>query len=195
MKKPSPLPRRFYDRATLFVAQALLGKIIIHKIGRKIIAGVIVETEAYTSNDPACHAARGRTPRNAVMFGKPGHAYVYFVYGNHFCLNAVTESHGKPGAVLIRALEPVAGINSMRTYRRRRDEINLTNGPGKLCQALGISKAENGCDLTKGSLIIAECNFPKVKVVRARRIGITQGTEKLWRFYVKDNKFVSRIKT
>lgn len=194
MKKYRPLPRRFYDRSTLVVAKELLGKIIVRKIGKKVLTGVIVETEAYTANDPACHASRGQTPRNAVMFGKPGHAYVYFIYGNHYCLNAVCESHGRPGAVLIRALEPVAGLNSMRRRRHQKDETNLTNGPGKLCQALGITRADNGCDLTSGSLIIAGYNFPKFRVGRAPRVGITQATKRLWRFYVKDNKFVSRIK-
>ncbi|MFA4858951.1 MAG: DNA-3-methyladenine glycosylase [Candidatus Margulisiibacteriota bacterium] len=186
------------------MARDLLGKLLVRKIGRKLLSGVIIETEAYCANDPACHAARGKTARNAVMFGPPGRAYVYFVYGNHYCLNAVTESHGIPGAVLIRALEPVAGIELMRQNRGGAPDKNLTNGPGKLCQALNIGRAENGCDLTSddvtrggrkkrrqarghprwGSLMITNFPFGKFKIDRSPRIGISQAQERLWRFFV-----------
>jgi DNA-3-methyladenine glycosylase len=203
-KKFLPLPPKFYDRDTVKVARDLLGKLLVRKIGRRILSGVIIETEAYTQNDPACHAARGKTPRNAVMFGEPGHAYVYFIYGNHFCLNAVTESHGTPGAVLIRALIPVDGIEIMRRNRlgnlqacgaQRRNifsDENLTNGPGKLCQALSIGRAENGIDLTGrglvrgklswGGLVIVDYNIGKFKIGCSPRIGISQAQDRLWRF-------------
>ncbi|MBU0687810.1 MAG: DNA-3-methyladenine glycosylase [Candidatus Margulisbacteria bacterium] len=193
MIKYRPLPRHFYDRSTLTVAKNLLGKLLVHKVGKSILSGVIVETEAYTANDPACHASRGKTKRNAVMYGRPGHAYVYFIYGNHFCINAVTESHGIAGAVLIRALAPVDGVRSMQRRRRKSEVTHLANGPGKLCQALGIARAENGCDLTLGSLIIAAYDFGKFSMVKAPRIGISQATDWPWRFYVKGNKFVSRL--
>jgi DNA-3-methyladenine glycosylase len=184
MKKFKPLSRAFYDRPTVEVARSLLGKLLVRKIGRRLLSGVIVETEAYTANDPACHAARGKTARNAPMFGEPGHAYVYFIYGNHFCLNAVTEAQGTPGAVLIRALLPVDGREAMRKRRRGVPDQNLTNGPGKLCQALQIGRAQNGSDLTRGRLIITKYPFGKFKIGRSPRIGISRAQDRLWRFFV-----------
>jgi DNA-3-methyladenine glycosylase len=174
------LPISFYGRNTRVVARALLGKYIIRKVGARKLIGRIVETEAYFQDDPASHAFRGRTERNSPMFEHPGLAYVYFVYGNHYCLNAVTEKAGKAGAVLIRAIEPVSGIR------------RPTNGPGKLTKALKIGKKLNRADLTKGDLIIAKGKAERYNIVAAKRIGISKASNKLLRFYIKGNKYVSK---
>lgn len=174
------LSRPFYSRNTAAVARQLLGKYLIRKIGSRKLVGKIVETEAYFQNDPASHAYRGKTPRSAPMFEDPGHAYVYFIYGSHYCLNAVTEKFGKAGAVLIRALEPVKGV------------MSATNGPGKLTRAFGIDKRSNRADLTRGKLIIAEGKTERFDVVSAKRIGISKASNKLYRFYIKGNRYVSR---
>jgi DNA-3-methyladenine glycosylase len=187
-----PLPRDFYERNTVEVAKDLLGCYIVHYTEYGIVAGMIVETEAYLQNDPACHASRGMTTRNRVMFGPPGHAYVYFIYGMYYCFNAVTNSCGIGEAVLIRALEPVCGISFMQKQRNKQKLIDLCSGPAKLVQAMGISKAHNGTDLTLPPL----CIYPKhhsVNIVTTTRIGIKKGAELPLRFYIKDNKFVSKI--
>jgi DNA-3-methyladenine glycosylase len=172
------LPRRFYERNTISVAKDLLGKFIIRKIGRKKLIGKIVETEAYLENDPASHAFRGITKRCAPMFEAPGHAYVYFIYGNHFCLNFVTERSGKAGAVLIRALEPVSNIKL------------ATNGPGKLTKALKIDMRFNRADLTRGKLIVAKGKKEKFQIASAGRIGISKASDKKYRFYIKKRKLL-----
>lgn len=197
-----PLPRSFYNKNTVQAARKLLGKVLVRKTGGKILAGKIVETEAYLpQNDPACHAARGKTPRNEPMFGKPGCAYVYFTYGNHFILNAVTEPEGTPAAVLIRALEPLRGIEEMAKKRNinlkkeKNGYKNLTSGPGKLAQAFGITRKENRMDLTLPSSPLQICNgehIPPSKIVVKTRIGIQAGSGMPLRFYVRDNGFVSR---
>ena len=160
--------------------------------GRKL-SGKIVETEAYHGlYDPASHAYGGMTPRNRVMFGEPGHAYVYFTYGMYYCLNVITERKGVPAAVLIRALEPMEGIEIMERRRKKEKPEDLTSGPGKLCQAMGIDKSLNGKDLI-GKIIYVEDRGEKVvKIISTNRIGIDEGKEKKWRFYLKDNKYVSR---
>ena len=190
-----PLEIEFYNRDTVTVARDLLGRVLCHDNGQGLTAGMIVETEAYLSRgDPACHAARGKTARNAAMFGPAGRAYIYFIYGNHFLFNVVTGPPGVGEAVLIRALEPVAGHELM--YRRRgrlRQETGLTNGPGKLCQALGITGSLNRQPLQGYPLWIG-CGFMRQEpfsIIHAPRIGISQGTDKLWRFYIEGNKFVS----
>ena len=189
------LPREFYERDTIEVAHALLGKVLTHESKKGTASGRIVEVEAYLGkNDPGSHAYRRITPRNKLMFGQPGLAYVYFVYGNHFLFNAVTEEKGKAGAVLIRALEPLQGIELMWDRRKCRDMRMLTNGPGKLAQALGITKAENGSDLTKGPIKILNGREQKFKIVSCTRIGIKQGSEDLLRFYIAGNEFVSKVK-
>ena len=175
------LPRSFYGRNTKVVARQLLGKYLIRKIGRRKLIGKIVETEAYFQDDPASHTFGGRTDRSAPMFEHPGHAYVYFIYGSHYCLNAVTEKFGKAGAVLIRSLEPVRGIRS------------AANGPGRLTRALKIDKKLNRASLTKGSLVIAEGKRERYNIVPAKRIGISKASDKLYRFYIKGNKYVSKI--
>ncbi len=189
------LPRRFYTRDTLTIAKELLGKHLIrYTLGMKL-GGRIVEVEAYGgSDDPASHAYRGVTPRNQLMFRKGGFAYVYFTYGKHYCFNVVTGKQNVPGAVLIRALEPNEGLGTMKKNRRTRDVLNLTNGPGKLTEALNITGKQNGLDLTRSKklFICKSEEKEKFEVVFTKRIGIRVGVDKPWRFYLEDNRFVSR---
>ncbi len=186
------LKQEFYVQPTLKVAQQLVGKILYRKVNGKVLSGKIVETEAYLKNDPACHASRGITERNKVMFGGAGRAYVYFTYGMHHCFNIVTQKEGVAEAVLIRAVEPIEGIEVMRQNRKLLTaNRELTNGPAKLCQAFGIDKKLNGVDMTKGDFVILDSkNNEKIKKVP--RIGITEYTDKLWRFH-NNSEFVSRI--
>jgi DNA-3-methyladenine glycosylase len=186
------LNKTFYEIDTLKVARALIGKKLVRQIGGLELSGMIVETEAYCGEeDSACHAHRGKTTRNSVMFGPPGHAYVYFTYGMHYLLNMVTETEGKPCAVLIRALLPVDGIEEMEARRRRRKGPELTNGPAKLCQALEIDKSFNGWNLTAGDQLWVEDykTFPAKLITATPRIGIDYAKEQhrnaLWRFVVK----------
>jgi DNA-3-methyladenine glycosylase len=174
------LPRSFYLRPTIEVARGLLGKILVH--GER--AGRIVETEAYLGlEDRAAHAWRGVTPRTKVLFGPPGHAYVYLVYGIHECLNIVAEPEGVPGCVLIRALEPVAGLD------------REANGPGKLTRAMGITRRHNGADLTKGDLTVREpADPPKFETGVSPRIGITHCADWPLRFFIRGNPYVSRAR-
>ena len=189
---PAPLPRNFYLQDTIAAARKLLGKILIHHAPDGIMSGRIVETEAYLRDDPACHACRGMTARNRVMFGPPGHAYVYFTYGVHYCMNAVCRPEGVAEAVLIRALEPLEGIDLMKRNRRTNDVRNLCSGPGKLTQALGIAREHNGADLT-GSCLIATDGEDVEDVVETTRIGIKEAADRPWRFYSKsDLEWVSR---
>ena len=188
------LNKTFYEIDTLKVARALIGKKLVRQIDRRQLSGMIVETEAYCGEeDSACHAHRGKTKRNSVMFGPPGHAYVYFTYGMHYLLNMVTEAEGKPCAVLIRALLPIAGLEEMEA-RRKRKGSELTNGPAKLCQALEIDKSLNGWNLTAGDQLWVEDykNIPAKLITVTPRIGINYATEQhrkaLWRFVVKAEK-------
>jgi len=190
----SILNRKFYERGTLEVANALLGTKLVRQINGLELSGVIVETEAYCGEtDSACHAHRGKTQRNAVMFGKPGHAYVYFTYGMHYMLNLVTEAEGNPCAVLVRAIVPVMGVKEMEA-RRKRKGSELTNGPAKICQALNIDKALNGWDLTLGSKLWVESYkiIPTKLILATPRIGINYAKDEhrkaLWRFLVKPIK-------
>jgi DNA-3-methyladenine glycosylase len=189
------LDRRFYARDTVKVARDLLGKILVRRIGEHKLSGIIVETEAYrSSDDPASHSYRGMTNRNRVMFGEVGYSYVYFTYGMYYCLNIVAkDTDTMAGAVLIRALEPLEGIDIMKKNRMK-ELYNLTNGPGKLTQALMIDKSLNSIDVTKeGALYII--NGYKIDEIEATpRIGIKTALDKYWRFYVKDNRFVSKVK-
>jgi DNA-3-methyladenine glycosylase len=167
------LPRGFYERSTVDVARDLLGKVLVH--GET--AGVIVETEAYLGGDDlAAHSAAGITPRTRVIFGPAGHAYVYLSYGIHECLNIVAEREGEPGCVLIRALEPVAGLEVMRARRpAARSDRDLASGPGKLTQAMGITRALNGADLTSGELTVREpVRKRRVEIEVTPRIGISK---------------------
>ena len=182
--------RGFFDRSVHEVARELIGCEL--RVGET--AGVIVETEAYEESDPACHAYIGRTARNEVLFGPPGHAYVYLSYGIHSLLNFVTEPEGTASAVLIRALEPTDGIELMRE-RRGRDEIeHLCSGPGKLSEALGVGLTLNGADLFRPpfELVARERAWPREKITASPRIGITKAAELPWRYSVEGSRFVSR---
>lgn len=187
------LPADFYARKTDTVASELLGKLLVRNEGRCKLVGKIVETEAYFGfDDPASHASRGITPRSRIMYEAPGHAYIYLNYGVHWLLNFVTETSGHPGAVLIRAIEPLKGIEKMSARRHVVSPYDLTNGPGKLTQALGIDKSLNGHDLTKRPLRVAQGNDHSMDVVCAPRIGISVAQDRLLRYYVRDNLFVSK---
>jgi len=187
------LPKTFYARPTLQVAKQLLGQILVHETPEGTVSGRIVEVEAYLpTRDPGCHAARGKTPRNEVMFGPPGHAYVYFCYGNHFMFNFVTEKEGIPGAVLVRALEPLRGQEWMARWRggRTPEDLGLTNGPGKLVQAMGIRREQNRQALWRKPLYVLRSKV-KAAVGVTTRIGITEGSELPLRFYVKGSPYLS----
>ncbi len=189
-----PLPLDFYRHDTFALVPKVLGKILVRKIGSKYLAGRIVEVEAYVGSDPASHAANGMTERNRVMFEAGGMAYVYFTYGMHFCFNIVTEREGFPAALLVRALEPLSGIEEMKKRREKDAVTELTNGPAKLCQAMGIDRSCNGLKLDGKSLFIADDGFVvgHADVISSTRIGIRVGTESEWRYYLRGNGFVSR---
>jgi DNA-3-methyladenine glycosylase len=177
----------------LKVAKDLLGKYLVVNKNGKRLSGKIVETEAYIGpGDPASHAYRGMTRRNKTMFGNPGYAYVYFTYGMYHCLNFVTEKKGYPAAVLIRALEPIEGVGVMAKRRKKEKLEDLTSGPGKLCQAMGIDRNLCGADLCGKIIYVEERGEKKGAIVSASRIGVDQGRDKKWRLYLKDSKFVSR---
>jgi DNA-3-methyladenine glycosylase len=190
------LNESFYERDTSLVAKELLGKILIRRTEGRDLGGFIVETEAYYGDtDPASHAFRGKTPRSKIMFGRAGIAYVYFCYGMYNLLNAVTEKQGMPGAVLIRALEPVYGIEIMKKRRKTEVTRKLANGPGKLTISLGIDLNDNGKDLTSptGDLYIAKVNFPikYKKIGHSQRVGIKNGQEEFLRYFFEKCEFVS----
>jgi DNA-3-methyladenine glycosylase len=195
-----PLPRSFYLRPTLQVARNILGKRIVRIVGTKVLIGKIVEVEAYCKGDPASHAFRGRTKRNDVMFWEGGHVYVYFTYGMHFCANIVTGKEGIGEAVLIRAVEPLVGIELMTKNRfpnlqslNHQSFINLTNGPAKFCKAFGLARQENGLDLLGSEISITDGEPISPKLMkRSQRIGIQRGAEKKWRFFIEENLWVSR---
>jgi len=197
------LRREFFARDTLVVARELLGARLVRILDGQRLSGLIVECEAYVGQeDSACHASRGRTPRNAVMYGPPGHAYVYFTYGMHWMLNVVTEREGFPAAILVRALQPLEGIEVMRSLRqargRPRKDGELTNGPAKLTQALAIDKAFDGADLVLGDTLWLEQVEPMAEgaVQSGPRIGIRYADEKdrglPWRFWIRGHPYVSR---
>lgn len=194
---PAPFPKDFYLQDTRTVAKALLGQEVVRRLPTgETLAGIIVETEAYLTDDPACHAYRGQTPRNAAMFGPPGQAYVYFTYGLHMMFNLVCGPQGIAEAVLLRALEPTEGIDIMRQNRGGIAETRqLTNGPGKLAQALALTRlAHNEVNLTDpaGELTILPREVPPFETVETTRIGITRGAELPWRYYIRGNPYVSK---
>ena len=197
--RPHLLPRSFYSRPTLTVAQGLLGKVLVHRTPKGVSAGMIVETEAYIGeDDPACHAAPGPTRRNAPLYGTPGLAYVYLNYGVHYLVNAVTEAEGHPAAVLIRALEPIDGIGLMRKRRAVSGDVadaELCRGPGNLTRAMGITLADNLRDLVSGRLVIEDRGCAVDDASWGPRIGIRVGTEHRWRCWVTGHPSVSgRVK-
>jgi DNA-3-methyladenine glycosylase len=184
------LQRPFYERLTAEVARALLGKVLVHGAA----AGIIVETEAYPGRDDlASHSARGITGRTRVIFGAPGHAYVYLIYGMYTCLNLVAEPDGAPGCVLIRALEPVAGIELMQRRRLAAGKIEeIARGPGRLTMAMAITLDHYGADVTRGSLVVREAATPRPLEIQATpRIGIRVCAERPLRFILRGNRFVS----
>jgi DNA-3-methyladenine glycosylase len=194
----TPLPRSFFLHSPDVVARTLLGKLVIRHGEEPLLAGRIVETEAYFgSSDPAAHAFTGRTTRNSVLFGPPGHAYVYFVYGMHHCLNVSCEPEGSAGCVLLRALEPVAGLARMTALRGLPPNTAprlLTSGPGRLCQALGITRlAHNGVDVCSAAseLVFAEDGFPPPPFLTGPRVGIRKAVEVPARYWVPGSIFVS----
>jgi DNA-3-methyladenine glycosylase len=195
------LNHSFYKRDVLTVARDLLGKILVKEHNGRLLKGKIVEVEAYDGRtDEAAHTFIGKTKRNEIMFGEGGFFYVYFTYGVHFCCNVVTGTEGTGTAVLIRGIEPLEGIEQMILNRYgslkpkdKKELYNLTSGPGKICQAFDINRKEYGLDLTGDSVYILDAdNIPEDKVVITRRIGIKKSAELPWRFYIKDNPFVSR---
>jgi DNA-3-methyladenine glycosylase len=192
-----PLAPSFYARPTAEVARRLLGRILVSDIGGRRTAGRIVETEAYVGpHDPACHAWGGRrTPRCEALYGPPGRAYVYFTYGMHWCLNAVTEAPEYPAAVLIRALEPLEGLDVMRRRRRVAADRALCSGPAKLCEALGITGTVNGVSLTRGRgalRILRDGVRVRSRVAVTPRIGITRAVDWPLRFLLEDSPWASR---
>jgi DNA-3-methyladenine glycosylase len=195
------LPRRFYLQPTLDVARDLLGKLLVRETAEGRVSGYIVETEAYLQGDPASHATGRRgsgwrtrmTSRNRTMFGPAGHAYVYFIYGNHYCLNLVTQREGIAEAVLIRAVEPAEGIELMRRRRGVSDDRDLTNGPGKLAQAFAIDVTDDGADLTQGGLRIEHGRDVAASAIEVRpRVGLRAACDKQWRFVVAGSPWVSQ---
>lgn len=198
------LAREFFSRDPRQVARDLLGKVIVRRRGRKLLAGRIVEVEAYLgADDAAAHAAAGRTPRNDVLFGPPGHAYVYFIYGVHYCLNISCMPEGKAGCVLIRALQPLTGLRKMAKQRGLtefspdsvRDVRKLLSGPGKLCEALEITRPrDNGKDLLspRSDLQVRDDGFEAQEIAVTRRVGITKSADMPLRYLVAESPFVSR---
>lgn len=196
-RKARLVPQAFFARPAAIVARELLGSVLVSRIGGVLTAGEIVETEAYLgSNDPGSHAAtRGITPRNRVLYGPPGHTYVYFTYGNHHMLNLVSEEEGTAGGVLIRALRPIAGIETMIARRHGRSEVEIANGPGKLAQALGIDLSHKGIKLGDTLAVYEGEAIPDERVAISGRVGLSNGYDLPLRFYVEDERHVSRGRT
>ena len=209
MNNPAALPdlnhskklkREFYIRPVVTVAKELLGKVFVKQTGTKILAGIIVEVEAYDGSvDEAAHTFIGKTPRNEIMFGWGGYLYVYFTYGAHFCSNVVIGKTGEGNAILIRAIEPLLGIEEMihnrfgRDLKNEKEKLNLTSGPGKVCSAFSINKDNYGADLTGNEIFILDRPvLNKKEIVAGKRVGITKSVELPWRFYIRDNPYVSR---
>ena len=188
------LPRSFFDRPSTEVAPELLGRILVRSLpgGERLVVR-IVEVEAYGPKDPASHAFRGPTPRNLVMFGPPGHLYVYFTYGMHSCSNVVTGPVDEGSAVLLRAAEPLEGLEVMAANRGLEAERLLCSGPGRLTQALGIARSLNGADLVRGAEVSIRAGepLPPRRIARSTRVGVSVGAEARWRYFERESRFVS----
>jgi DNA-3-methyladenine glycosylase len=196
MSQSLKLKREFYARPVLQVARECIGKVLVHRTAEGVAAGRIVEVEAYRGpQDLAAHSSRGLTRRTAAMYGPPGHAYVYLLYGVSWAMNIVTTADGVPHAVLIRAIEPLQGVDLMARRRRKSpDSRELTNGPGKLTNALAITGADYGRDLCGWQLYLERCDLPVGRIGRSRRINVDYAGDwasKLWRFYERGNRYVS----
>lgn len=191
--KKNRLALHFFKRSAPLVARDLLGKIISHQTKEGKLSGMIVETEAYGENDPASHAFCGPTPRNRVMFGPAGRTYVYFTYGKHHCFNVTTDPTGKAGAVLIRAAVPLKGIKIMQKKRRTKELLNLTSGPAKFAQAFGFNRQHNNLSVLGPKIIIVDNPGQSFKISRTTRIGVRpEKNPRRWRFYIKENPFISK---
>jgi DNA-3-methyladenine glycosylase len=196
----SPLPVSFYGRSAAEVARRLLGHWLIRRTAAGFCGGPVVETEAYLKEDPACHGFAGETARNRVMFGPPGRAYVYFIYGNHFCVNAVCRAPGQAEAVLIRAVEARFGVETLRANHPGRPDCELTNGPGKLCAALEIDRRLDGADLCDAASPLFLARDPEVRRFRRRRgpilatgrVGLSRAADLPLRFCLEASPYVSR---
>ena len=191
--KYNKLPRSFYARDPSQVAESLLGKVLVYYTSKGVMKGKIVETEAYYGeNDPASRAFKGKTPLTSIMWGDPGIAFIYMVHAN-WLFNIIADRKNKPGAVLIRALEPLEGIKLMKRNRGKERLKELTSGPGKLTQTMGITKNENGVDLVKsGSLFVTSGEGTGFDIIKSKRIGVSADLEVPLRFYIKRNRFVSK---
>jgi DNA-3-methyladenine glycosylase len=189
-----PLPRSFYRRPAPEIAPDLLGRFLVRRLPGVVLVARIVEVEAYQEDDPASHSYRGPTARTEVMFGPPGHLYVYFSYGNHWCMNVVTGRTGEGSAVLLRAAEPLEGLEWMRAARGVEPLRSLCSGPGKLAQALGVTNEQNRLDLVLGEGLYLSAGEPLASggIEVGPRVGISVATEQLWRFYERESPFVSR---
>ena len=202
LRKLVILPTVFFNRDPRKVGRALLGKVLVRKSGKTLLAGRIVETEAYLDGDPAAHSFVGRTARNDVLFGPPGRSYVYFIYGNHYCLNVSCLPDGVPGGVLFRAVEPLVGVEEMARARGMElestgSQVRLTSGPGRLAEAFGITRTrDNGKSFTdpKSDLFIADDGYRVRKAEETVRIGITKAAEMPLRYVVAGNPFVSKLR-
>jgi len=188
------LPRSFFERPATLVAPDLLGRVLARGRSPERVVGRIVEVEAYMEDDPASHSFRGRTARNETMFGPAGHLYVYFTYGMHFCSNVVTGSVGEGSAVLLRALEPLEGLERMALRRGAADPRRLCAGPARLAEAFGITRDLNGADLVRGDeiLLFAGEPTPRARVERTPRVGVRLAIDRRWRFLVRGDPFVSQ---
>lgn len=189
------LPQSFFTQDAVALASSLLGCQLTHRLPDGETSGIIVETEAYSQEDAASHSCKGETARTKIMFGPGGYAYIYFTYGMHYCFNVVSGPAGHGEAVLIRALEPVEGIKRMKVRRGKEDVKQLCSGPAKLVQAMGITKEDYGKPLFEGDLVIKKSSKEgnlRNSIVAGPRIGISKAIETPWRFWIKDNPFVSR---
>ena len=199
MPSAKKLPRSFYSRSTLQVAQDLIGKVLVRDFDGRRLSGRIVETEAYVGpHDLACHASKGHTPRTSIMFGSAGYAYVYMIYGFYFCLNVVTERDGYPAAALIRGVEPLENLDFMRQLRNNPErDTSIASGPGKLCMAMSIDRRLNGEDLLGQTLWIEDRKLDSGPILTSPRVGVEYAGEykdKPWRFYLANNPHVSKVR-
>ena len=188
------LPRRFFARPATTVAPELLGRVLVRRLADGARLAVrLVEVEAYEPDDPASHAFRGPSPRNLVMFGPPGRLYVYFTYGMHYCANVVTSAEGQGSAVLLRAAEPLEGLDEMARHRGLDDVLRLCSGPGRLTQALAMERSLDGADLVRGTEVFLTAGEPlePSRVMRTTRVGVRVGTDRRWRFLERGSPFVS----